>query len=523
MKKLITIILFSICFCRVDDASCAKIIITDVDCRIQADGYIGAVQMTLAHGADFSIDLTYNALVADYQTTGNETILVIVVPENDILFTYSGEFQIVDLLIANSRNAVSTECSDYNWSPDFIVTQTDVYGNIISYDENDWLMPEDTGMINTISIPYPNPSISDGTMNVVLNIAEESQVTLTAYNQSGIPYIIINDNFIAGAHIISFELEDGFYHCIFESGDSYIEGDIQFGDLILGCTNQYACNYDEDAINDDNSCLYNDCNGECDGDATFDCSGECNGSDFSCGGCTDEDACNYDEDALLNDGTCLYRDACFICDATPDNDNACFTWDEALFGTWVMTSFENCEGDTIPNIPLGTTMTLNENKTVEYIVSRIDTTYIGEWGINNFGDLCLVWDKDNYGCIPIFINNNTLTMNESNTNICVMTKWGLINLTISSYEDRKKYSLDSCYPNPFNPTTTITFSIPEFGLTSITAYDLTGRYLETLTNEILSIGNYSINWNASSYPSGVYLIKMESGEFTQTQKVVLVK
>ena len=79
------------------------------------------------------------------------------------------------------------------------------------------------------------------------------------------------------------------------------------------------------------------------------------------------------------------------------------------------------------------------------------------------------------------------------------------------------YTLSS-YPNPFNPTTTITFTIPEFGLTTITAYDLTGRELETLTNEVLSIGNYSINWNASSYPSGVYLIKMDSGQIIHSRK-----
>ena len=54
------------------------------------------------------------------------------------------------------------------------------------------------------------------------------------------------------------------------------------------------------------------------------------------------------------------------------------------------------------------------------------------------------------------------------------------------------YNINSIYPNPFNPTTTISFSIPEFGLTTITAYDITGRELETLTNEVLSIGNYSI-------------------------------
>jgi len=47
--------------------------------------------------------------------------------------------------------------------------------------------------------------------------------------------------------------------------------------------------------------------------------------------------------------------------------------------------------------------------------------------------------------------------------------------------------------------------------------------MEILTNKILPVGNYSIKWNASNYTSGVYLIKMESGDFTQTQKVVLVK
>ena len=85
------------------------------------------------------------------------------------------------------------------------------------------------------------------------------------------------------------------------------------------------------------------------------------------------------------------------------------------------------------------------------------------------------------------------------------------------------YNISSIHPNPFNPATTISFSIPEFGLTTITAYNINGRQLETLTNKVLSVGNYSINWIASSYPSGVYLIRMESGDFIQTQKVMLIK
>ena len=96
-------------------------------------------------------------------------------------------------------------------------------------------------------------------------------------------------------------------------------------------------------------------------------------------------------------------------------------------------------------------------------------------------------------------------------------------LTIEGNNISEDYSISSIYPNPFNPTTTISFSIPELGLTTITSHDINGRKLETLTNENLSIGNYSIDWNASSYPSGVYLIRMDSGDFTQTQKVVLVK
>ena len=117
----------------------------------------------------------------------------------------------------------------------------------------------------------------------------------------------------------------------------------------------------------------------------------------------------------------------------------------------------------------------------------------------------------------------------TNNGVARSYNWGIdwekfsYDLSVDDFHLPFNYNLINIYPNPFNPSTTISFTIPEFGLTSITAYDITGRKLETLTNEVLSIGNYSINWNASSYPSGVYLIKMDCGEFTQTQKVVLVK
>ena len=58
---------------------------------------------------------------------------------------------------------------------------------------------------------------------------------------------------------------------------------------------------------------------------------------------------------------------------------------------------------------------------------------------------------------------------------------------------------------------------------TITIYNINGRELETLINTNLNPGNYSLDWNASHYPSGVYFIRMDSGEFTQVQKVALVK
>ena len=92
---------------RVNDATSARLIKSANGLVLQADGYIGGVQMTLKHGSDFKIELTDNAFVADYKTVGTETILVIVVPEGEELFTFAGDFEIVDMIVANSSDRVN--------------------------------------------------------------------------------------------------------------------------------------------------------------------------------------------------------------------------------------------------------------------------------------------------------------------------------------------------------------------------------------------------------------------------------
>lgn len=86
-----------------------------------------------------------------------------------------------------------------------------------------------------------------------------------------------------------------------------------------------------------------------------------------------------------------------------------------------------------------------------------------------------------------------------------------------------EYKLAQNYPNPFNPSTIINFSIPKSGLVKLVVYDILGREVTTLLNEAKVAGNYSVTFDASKIPSGVYFYKLTSGSFVSTKKMALVK
>ena len=85
------------------------------------------------------------------------------------------------------------------------------------------------------------------------------------------------------------------------------------------------------------------------------------------------------------------------------------------------------------------------------------------------------------------------------------------------------YSLEKPYPNPFNPTTTISFSIPTYEFVSIKVYDLKGRLVTTLLEENLNPGRHNLTWNGKDYSSGQYFVKMKSENYSKTEIVTLVK
>jgi hypothetical protein len=108
------------------------------------------------------------------------------------------------------------------------------------------------------------------------------------------------------------------------------------------------------------------------------------------------------------------------------------------------------------------------------------------------------------------------------------------NIKIQNYQDvltgvsgngevPNKFSLEQNYPNPFNPVTTIKYQLPKSGNVKLTIFDALGKIVKTLVNEDQPAGSYEMKFNASELSSGVYFYKIESGDFKDIKKMMLIK
>jgi len=86
---------------KLQRANSVKVIQTAEGMKYEADGYVG-FEITLSHGADFEINVTKSAFIADYKTTGNTTKIIVVAPETDNLFSSTGDYTIVDVVAGTS-------------------------------------------------------------------------------------------------------------------------------------------------------------------------------------------------------------------------------------------------------------------------------------------------------------------------------------------------------------------------------------------------------------------------------------
>ncbi len=86
-----------------------------------------------------------------------------------------------------------------------------------------------------------------------------------------------------------------------------------------------------------------------------------------------------------------------------------------------------------------------------------------------------------------------------------------------------KYTLHQNYPNPFNPSTQISFDLTKANHVSLKVFDLLGRKVVTLVDDVQSVGSHSVVFDGSGLPSGIYLCRLQAGNFTTTKKMVLLK
>jgi tetratricopeptide (TPR) repeat protein len=141
------------------------------------------------------------------------------------------------------------------------------------------------------------------------------------------------------------------------------------------------------------------------------------------------------------------------------------------------------------------------------------SAFLSEISSLNLTDKELISRKEFAEYLFRSINDSSNVLNKNSNEI----------LSKSEFELPKDYSLNQNYPNPFNPTTTIKYDLPVDGLVSLEIFDILGRRITTLVNEQRTAGSYEQIYNASSLASGVYVYKLQSGDFISSKKMILLK
>ncbi len=114
---------------------------------------------------------------------------------------------------------------------------------------------------------------------------------------------------------------------------------------------------------------------------------------------------------------------------------------------------------------------------------------------------------------------NNVTMND--TTITVKTSG--VNAVEEKFAQVNSFLLLQNYPNPFNPSTVISYQLPIRNVVTLKVYNVLGKEIATLVNEQKDAGLYSIQWNATGFSNGVYFCTLQSGNFTATKKLILMK
>lgn len=212
------------------------------------------------------------------------------------------------------------------------------------------------------------------------------------------------------------------------------------------------------------------------------------------------------ENFTLNPETDFYFSNIYSVVKKSNPDSALTSSDAVNFKAELVNALTNQVVGTFDNV------TYNKNNLEKYasIDYQVDCSGInaGEYYLRLVTN---VTGEANYTLANIVNDNTTLAKKSFNK----------VNFTGS--EIPTTYDLAQNYPNPFNPRTTIRYQLPKDGLVTLKIYDILGSEIETLVNEEKIAGKYEINFNASSLASGVYIYKIQAGDFTSSKKMILIK
>jgi len=139
-------------------------------------------------------------------------------------------------------------------------------------------------------------------------------------------------------------------------------------------------------------------------------------------------------------------------------------------------------------------------------------------------------ERDSYDAIAMSVDNSGNVYVAGNSSYFYRSAYTIIKYTQNwvSVEGEAaglptKYTLLQSYPNPFNPTTTIEYALPHSGEVSLIIYNLLGEEISRLVNGQQDAGYHNVSWNASNTSSGIYFYRLQSGDFIQTRKMLLLK
>jgi type IX secretion system substrate protein len=121
-------------------------------------------------------------------------------------------------------------------------------------------------------------------------------------------------------------------------------------------------------------------------------------------------------------------------------------------------------------------------------------------------------------------DGTTATETDSDWNVNVVVEAvEVVNSVDPSNELITEFALNNAYPNPFNPTTMLTFDVAKLSNVSLKVYNVMGQEIATLTNGVRTVGTHSVSFDASNLSSGVYFVRMQADGFSAMQKIMLMK